>query len=442
MVILMSDLLATAAASTQAINPATAQLAQQQMMMQLALIPTLMRKFFPMTNVIQHYAWGSTSSINQLFDIKNPSAEPQAEVWMGAHPNGCSTVGYGEHATKLSTLIDCNHRLFLSEQIANRFGELPYLFKILAAEKALSIQVHPNKAQAERGFAVEQQQGIPLDAANRNYKDPNHKPELVYALTSYQAMNGFRSIDQIIANFEQLAIPEIKAWLDELKANLTPQGLATFFSALLSMTGQQKDQALAKLSSYANEYAKKYTNQSDDPLFALIAELEHQYPGDVGLFAPLLLNVITLEPGQAMFLDAETPHAYIKGTGLEIMANSDNVLRAGLTPKFMDIDELVACTRFDEKPFDSLLLQPNKSDDIWDYPIPVDDFKFSIIQHSHQRIMYTHSAEILLPLDQGMTLTHPDGESCVIEKGQSVFIPAYAQSYQIECAGRVARAYN
>lgn len=208
------------------------------------------------------------------------------------------------------------------------------------------------------------------------------------------------------------------------------------------MTGQQKDQALAKLSSYANEYAKKYTNQSDDPLFALIAELEHQYPGDVGLFAPLLLNVITLEPGQAMFLDAETPHAYIKGTGLEIMANSDNVLRAGLTPKFMDIDELVACTRFDEKPFDSLLLQPNKSDDIWDYPIPVDDFKFSIIQHSHQRIMYTHSAEILLPLDQGMTLTHPDGESCVIEKGQSVFIPAYAQSYQIDCAGRVARAYN
>lgn len=225
MVILMSDLLATAVASTQAINPATAQLVQQQqMMMQLALIPTLMRKFFPMTNVIQHYAWGSTSSINQLFDIKNPSAEPQAEVWMGAHPNGCSTVGYGEHATKLSTLIDCNHRLFLSEQIANRFGELPYLFKILAAEKALSIQVHPNKAQAERGFAVEQQQGIPLDAANRNYKDPNHKPELVYALTSYQAMNGFRSIDQIIANFEQLAIPEIKAWLDELKANLTPQG--------------------------------------------------------------------------------------------------------------------------------------------------------------------------------------------------------------------------
>ncbi|WP_428676130.1 mannose-6-phosphate isomerase, class I [Photobacterium sanguinicancri] len=416
------------------------------MMMQLALIPTLMRKFFPMTNVIQHYAWGSTSSINQLFDIKNPSGEPQAEVWMGAHSNGCSTVGYGDYATKLSTLIDCNQTLFLSGRVANRFGELPYLFKILAAEKALSIQVHPNKARAEQGFALEQQQGIPLDAGNRNYKDPNHKPELVYALTQYQAMNGFRSIDQIIANFNQLAITEFETWLDALQANPTPQGLATFFSALLSMTGQTKEQALAKLSDYARRYStydvKHSASQSDTPLFALIAELEQQYPGDVGLFAPLLLNVITLQPGQAMFLDAETPHAYIKGTGLEIMANSDNVLRAGLTPKYIDVEELIACTRFDEKPFDSLLLQPNEADDILDYPTPVDDFKFAIIQRSHQRVMHTNSAEILLPLDHSMTLTHQDGESSVIEKGQSVFIPAYAQSYQIECAGRVARAYS
>ncbi|OAN11671.1 mannose-6-phosphate isomerase [Photobacterium jeanii] len=403
------------------------------MQVELTLLPTMLRKFFPMTNVIQNYAWGSTSSIHDLFGITNPNHEPQAEVWMGAHPNGCSTIGIGANATKLSTLIDNNAALFLNDAIADHFGELPYLFKILAAEKALSIQVHPNKAQAERGFAREQQQGIALTASHRNYKDPNHKPELVYALTPYQAMNGFRSTAQIINNFKQLAISELEPLINQLESSPTPQALADFFAALLSIEGEAKAQAINKLIHYAS--------QSEQPLFTLITELAKQYPGDVGLFAPLLLNVITLEPGQAMFLDAETPHAYIKGTGLEIMANSDNVLRAGLTPKHMDVDELIACTRFVEKPYQDLLLTPIECEDMLEYPIPVDDFKFAIIQRAHQRIIVSNSAEILLPLDDTLVLTHPDGESCVIEKGQSVFIPAYAQSYQLDCKGRIARAY-
>ncbi|MEF1306498.1 mannose-6-phosphate isomerase, class I, partial [Vibrio owensii] len=199
-----------------------------------------------------------------------------------------------------------------------------------------SIQVHPNKQQAELGFALEEKQGIPLTAANRNYKDPNHKPELVYALTEYQAMNGFRPTSEIISFFSELAIPELQGLVDDLIANQTPTGLATFFSGLLSLEGEQKEMALTVLLAQARI--------TDLPLFNLILELEKQYPGDIGLFAPLMLNVITLQPGDAMFLDAETPHAYLKGTGLEIMANSDNVLRAGLTPKYMDVKELVACT--------------------------------------------------------------------------------------------------
>ncbi|MBA5763758.1 mannose-6-phosphate isomerase, class I [Vibrio sp. 404] len=390
--------------------------------------------FFPMTNVIQNYAWGSTTSVNQLFGIENPTGEPQAEVWMGAHPNGCSMVESQGETTKLSELISNDMNAFLSEKVTQRFGELPYLFKILAAEKALSIQVHPNKQQAETGFAREEQQGIALTAANRNYKDPNHKPELVYALTSYQAMNGFRSTEEIIANFSRLDIPELATLLAALVENQTAQGLSDFFSALLSLNGESKDNALAALMAYANN--------SQDPLMALIVELETQYPGDIGLFVPLTLNIITLEPGQAMFLDAETPHAYIKGTGLEIMANSDNVLRAGLTPKFMDIDELVACTIFEEKPFDTLLLEPNVNDEVLEYPIPVEDFKFAIIPSSTDRVIEINTAEILLALDSSMTLTHSNGQSCAIEKGQSVFVPAYAQSYTLECQGRVARAYS
>ncbi|EGU43451.1 mannose-6-phosphate isomerase [Vibrio ichthyoenteri ATCC 700023] len=391
--------------------------------------------FFPMTNVIQNYAWGSPSSFTQLFGTENQTGEPQAEIWMGAHPNGCSTVSnQSGEPTKLSCLIAQNINAFLSEKVASRFGELPYLFKVLAAEKALSIQVHPNKTQAERGFALEEQLGIPHSAGNRNYKDANHKPELVYALTEYHAMNGFRPVKEIIANFTDLAIPELDSLLSHLRANPNARGLSLFFSDLLSIEGEAKHQAINALLAHANHCA--------DPLFALIIELENQYPGDIGLFAPLMLNVITLQPGQAMFLDAETPHAYLKGTGLEIMANSDNVLRAGLTPKFMDINELVSCTRFDEKPLESLLLNPTEQDDMLEYPIPVEDFKFAIVSHSKQRQIHTESAEILLPLDGAMVLTHGNGESCSIEKGQSVFIPAYADNYIIDCEGRVARAYS
>ncbi|RAH20632.1 mannose-6-phosphate isomerase, class I, partial [Vibrio vulnificus] len=138
-----------------------------------------------MTNPIQNYAWGSKTAMQQLFAIENPTNEPQAELWMGAHPNGCSCVTMAGQQVKLSDFIAQNPALILGEQTVAQFGELPYLFKILAAENALSIQVHPNKQQAELGFAREEQQGIALTAANRNYKDPNHKPELVYALTEY-----------------------------------------------------------------------------------------------------------------------------------------------------------------------------------------------------------------------------------------------------------------
>lgn len=168
--------------------------------------------FFLMNNVIQNYAWGSTTSVNQLFGIENPTGEPQAEVWMGAHPNGCSMVTVNGEETKLSSLIAQDMNAFLSEEVANRFGELPYLFKVLAAEKALSIQVHPNKQQAELGFALEEKQGIPLTAANRNYKDPNHKPELVYALTEYQAMNASAQQVKSSASFLSWRFLSCKAW--------------------------------------------------------------------------------------------------------------------------------------------------------------------------------------------------------------------------------------
>ncbi|WP_217518883.1 mannose-6-phosphate isomerase, class I [Vibrio metschnikovii] len=393
------------------------------------------KPFFLMSNTIQNYAWGSIDSFSQLFDIATPQQQPQAELWMGAHPNGCSQVDYQGQKIRLSDLIASDPAHFLSANTAQTFGELPYLFKILAAEQALSIQVHPSKSEAEQGFAKENAAQIPLTAANRNYKDPNHKPELVYALTDYQAMNGFRPINEIVEHFQRLAIETLQPLLEHLQQQQTEVGLKSFFTELLSFSGSEKKVAIEQLMAYAHRH-------QEQALFQLILTLAETYPHDIGLFAPLILNVLTLKPGQAMYLDARTPHAYLKGTGLEIMANSDNVLRAGLTPKHIDITELAKCTRFAEKPASTLLLTPKITDDALLFPVPVTDFKFAIYPQPKQCRVNVSSAQILLAIDHDATLTAADGQSVTIHKGESVFIPAYTEHYQLSSLGRVAKAYN
>ncbi|EEX35718.1 MAG: mannose-6-phosphate isomerase, class I [Vibrio metschnikovii] len=393
------------------------------------------KPFFLMSNTIQNYAWGSIDSFSQLFDIANPQQQPQAELWMGAHPNGCSQVDYQGQKIRLSDLIASDPAHFLSANTAQTFGELPYLFKILAAEQALSIQVHPSKSEAEQGFAKENAAQIPLTAANRNYKDPNHKPELVYALTDYQAMNGFRPINEIVEHFQRLAIVPLQPLLEHLQQQQTEVGLKSFFTELLSFSGSEKQVAIEQLIAYAHRH-------QEQALFQLILTLAETYPHDIGLFAPLILNVLTLKPGQAMYLDARTPHAYLKGTGLEIMANSDNVLRAGLTPKHIDITELAKCTRFAEKPASTLLLTPKITDDALLFPVPVTDFKFAIYPQPKQCRVNVSSAQILLAIDHDATLTAADGQTVTIHKGESVFIPAHTEHYQLSSLGRVAKAYN
>ncbi|QPR56397.1 mannose-6-phosphate isomerase, class I [Aeromonas allosaccharophila] len=389
--------------------------------------------FLLMQNPIQGYDWGSHDSLTTLFGIPNPQSKPQAELWMGAHPNGCSEVTLAGSAQKLSTLIDAAPAAALGDATLARFGSLPFLFKVLCAEKALSIQVHPSKAQAEAGFAKEEAAGIDIKASNRNYKDPNHKPELVFALTPYQAMNGFRAIPAILALFDRMALPALADLTAALRQSQDEAGLQHFFHQLLILCGESKDEALAGLLAYA-------ANHQDEETFALITSLATQYPGDVGLFSPLLLNVVTLQPGQAMFLDACTPHAYVRGTGLEIMANSDNVLRAGLTPKYIDVAELLDCTRCLPKPDDQILLAPRCDGAVQHFDVPVPDFTFSVYPTGEHQLT-TASAEILFAIDGTVHLKQGE-QSLRLEKGQSAFIPAATGSYQLLAEGRVARAGN
>ncbi|ECN3839419.1 mannose-6-phosphate isomerase, partial [Salmonella enterica subsp. enterica serovar Newport] len=292
-------------------------------------------------NSVQNYAWGSKTALTELYGIANPQQQPMAELWMGAHPKSSSriTTANGE-TVSLRDAIEKNKTAMLGEAVANRFGELPFLFKVLCAAQPLSIQVHPNKRNSEIGFAKENAAGIPMDAAERNYKDPNHKPELVFALTPFLAMNAFREFSDIVSLLQPVAGAHsaIAHFLQAPNA----ERLSQLFASLLNMQGEEKSRALAVLKAALN-------SQQGEP-WQTIRVISEYYPDDSGLFSPLLLNVVKLNPGEAMFLFAETPHAYLQGVALEVMANSDNVLRAGLTPKYIDIPELVANVKFEPKP--------------------------------------------------------------------------------------------
>ncbi|MDZ7278507.1 mannose-6-phosphate isomerase [Pantoea eucrina] len=387
---------------------------------------------YKMNNSLQHYAWGSKTALSERFGIPNPTALPIAEVWMGAHPKSSSSITVDGERRALREVIDEQPTRMLGEAVAARFGELPFLFKVLSAAQPLSIQVHPAKAAAEAGFARENAAGIPLDAPERNYKDANHKPELVYALTPFQAMNGFRERHEMVALLATVAgaHPQIAHFLE------TPSeaNLAALFSALLCLDGSEKSRALAIL------HAARQTHEGEP--WQTLNAIAEVYPDDNGLFSPLLLNVVTLQPGEAMFLDAETPHAYLHGVALEIMASSDNVLRAGLTAKFMDVPELLANLAFHAKPADRLRLAPHGEGDTQLFPVPVDDFSFSVhTLHAAPHTLHSSSAAVLFCIEGEATLTRAD-RRLTLRPGESCFVPADDAPVQVSGHGRLARAFN
>ncbi|MGL0961726.1 mannose-6-phosphate isomerase, class I [Vibrio vulnificus] len=390
---------------------------------------------FKLNNPIKHFAWGCKRSFSDLFHIDNPDRQPQAELWMGAHHNGSSTVIHDGTERYLIDVIDANPSQWLGEYHEQYNSKLPFLVKILAASQPLSIQVHPNKNSAEKGFAKENAEGIAIDAPERNYKDANHKPELVYAITPYLAMNGFRELRVIHQFFSTLTLPSIATILEPFLVTPSQNSLAQLFGAILLLDESEKQLAVTELLRC--DVSKECAEIGE--VHQLIKELAKLYPCDVGLFAPLFLNVIELQPGEAMFLYAETPHAYLKGVGVEVMANSDNVLRAGLTPKHIDVPELLANTRFVSIKACDLRMMPIKCGDRWSYPIPVDDFKFEVINDG-EIIFEPKSPEIILCID-GVVEINTCEYSVILNKGESAFVSGSASDYTVSVQGRISRTY-
>ncbi len=383
------------------------------------------RVFYPLHNTIKHYPWGSKQAFSTLFAISDTDGQPQAEIWMGAHPSGCSVVEQPNGTQlPLSELINQEPETTLGLRVSQQFGELPFLLKVLAAQSALSLQVHPEKTYAEQGFLREQQM------ASGDYHDGNHKPELVYALTPFMAMNGFRPYDDIIHHFELLDAPEIKHALADFKAQRDESGLQHFFIALMQLETAQRSAALARLE-------EKNNTGVFPQITPYLKKLIQDYPGDIGLLSPLLLHCITLDPGEAMFLWPGTLHAYIQGVAVEVMANSDNVLRAGLTAKKINLPELVRCTHFHSRPENTLTMKPVQEGHFLSYPVPVEDFRFTLSKTNDSVPVMLESVQIILVMSGHAMLSHANGETLNLVVGQSAFIPASTGEYVLSHQGEV-----
>lgn len=383
-------------------------------------------------NKVLRYAWGSTSAIQALLGEKNLSPEPVAELWMGAHPKAPSLVNCEGRWVSLTDLIAKDPQSILGKKVAEKFhNQLPYLFKVIAAAKPLSIQAHPGLELALRGFENENEQEIPLSAAHRNYKDANHKPECICALSSFWALYGFRKIDDILSLIKKTCPAGLNGELVQLKRHADSKGLKKFFSALMSMDTEQKMRVIEE----ANQNARQLSDE--DPAFYWVTRLCREYPLDIGILSPLFLNLIELQPGQALFLPAGELHAYLEGLGIELMANSDNVLRGGLTPKHIDVPELLKVLNFKPRQIEVLTeTRREKTEKI--YTSFAEEFVLSAIstaQGEFYRSSDLQSAQILLCTEGQARVADSDNQfTRHVKKGDSVFISAAARSYTIKGA--------
>ena len=376
-----------------------------------------------LANTVRPYAWGSTTAIPELLGIA-PTGEPQAEMWMGAHPGAPSRTPRGP----LNEVIHADPVRELGAAAVDKFGpHLPFLFKILAAGAPLSLQVHPDLAQAKAGYAAEEAAGIPIDASHRNYKDANHKPELICALTPFDGLCGFRAPVEAADLMAALDVDSLKPYVDLLHAHPEEAALREVLTALLSAEHEEMAHTVAAAAAAAARLGGDH---------APYAQLAHHHPGDPGVIAAMLLNRVQLQPGEAMFLGAGVPHAYLDGLGVEIMANSDNVLRCGLTPKHVDVPELLRVVRFE--PGEPSVLRPEAAPSGEElYDTPIDEFRFSRYVRAEGAAptdVTTSGPQILLA-----TAGRPKAGEVTLAPGESVFVPA-GESTELSGTGTVFRA--
>jgi mannose-6-phosphate isomerase len=366
-------------------------------------------------NTVRHYPWGSRTVIPELLGERSPADRPYAELWMGAHPDAPSVLSDGR---PLDKAIEAEPGALLGAEVQERFGtRLPFLMKVLAADQPLSLQAHPTNEQARAGFDAEEAAGVPRDEPTRTFKDPFHKPELLLALTPFEALCGFRPVEESLHCLAKLQVPELKPTI----AALARGGLRAAIPQLIALSPELRGLLVTAVATAAARFVAAH-----DPEFIntyrWAASLAETYPGDPGVVISLMCNHLRLAPGEAVFLPAGNLHAYLSGAGVEVMASSDNVLRGGLTAKYVDLAALIEVLDFADGRVP--VLHPVLGPGGLRYPVPVDDFDLTRIQLDRQTgSLTTRGPQLLLCTEGTAVLTSPDGE-VTVPQGGSAFVPA------------------
>jgi mannose-6-phosphate isomerase len=370
-----------------------------------------------MTNAVRHYPWGSRTVIPELLGEPSPAAQPCAELWLGGHPDDPSVLSDGTPLDK--AILGAPERL-LGARVRERFGDrLPFLMKVLAADEPLSLQAHPTIEQAVAGYAAEEAAGVPRDDPTRTFKDPWHKPELILALTSFEALCGFRPVEESLHCLAKLQVPELKPTI----AALARGGLRAAIPQLLAMSHRRRSILVEEVARAGARFVA-----AADPEFIntyrWAARLAESYPGDAGVVISLMCNHLKLAPGEAVYLPAGNLHAYLSGAGVEVMASSDNVLRGGLTAKYVDLAALIEVLDFSDGRVP--VIHPVLGPGGLRYPVPVEDFDLTRVQLDTQPgTLTTRGPQVLLCTDGRAVLSGVDGE-LELRKGESAFVPAGA----------------
>jgi mannose-6-phosphate isomerase class I len=403
----------------------------------------------PLFGVIQHYAWGGHELIPGLLGVENSGNLPCAELWMSAHPRGAAQVEIDGTRMHLDRLIAADPWLTLGHGVALRFaGRLPYLFKVLDVRDMASIQAHPSRTQAEEGFARENAAGIPIDAPNRIYRDENHKPEVHVVLTDFWMLHGFRPLEEIfeaLGSEKELA-PILSGFSDKPNPGGDPGArqalLRELYGRVMTLPQFEVDGILDPLVSRLEAEEAAGQLVKDNPGFwALRAARSFPLPAghrDRGILSFYLLNLVHLRPGQGTWQPAGTLHAYLEGADVELMANSDNVLRGGLTPKHVDVPELLATLTFREGP-PPILEGRATSETSREYETPAEEFALERIEVA-PGVPYSggreHSADTLLAIE-GAAAIVAAGRTLLLSRGGCAIVPA-GVPYSI--AARAGRA--
>jgi mannose-6-phosphate isomerase len=390
-----------------------------------------------LSNTIQSYAWGSCRALAELRGDPEPSALPEAELWMGAHPLAPSRLAVTGQS--LSSVLEAAPSEHLGPDVQQEFGaKLPFLLKVLAAGRPLSLQAHPSLEQARRGFAADEAAGIPLDAPHRNYKDQNHKPELLCALSEFWALCGFREVPQTLALLDALSVAELLPYRALLAAAPNENGIKNAFSSLMQAPPALAKE-LASATAQACQVARGHEHFANE--IRWVARLAELYPGDIGVVSSLLLNLLRLEPGEALYLPAGNLHTYLDGVGVELMASSDNVLRGGLTPKHVNVRELLRVLDFNPLHVEPLHPVAHGRERV--YATPAREFCLSYFEGQAGAASLDVSVqgpEIWLVTHGSFELTAAGSPPLSLTPTRSAFVSAATGAITLRGNGRIFRA--